>query len=93
MTSTFEKIIDIGTNDLHLARTSSIGGKSINYCGRWDGDAGTFEAVDGGVSSFSVSVLSVPGTNNVYVCGSFTQAGGSVSGNKIAYHNGTEWSK
>lgn len=92
MTSSFEKIIDIGTNYLHLARTSNIGGTAIDYLGRWDGTANTFASVGGGVSAFSLGTVSVPGTDNVYVCGSFTLAGGSVSVNKIAYWNGSSWS-
>ena len=92
MTSSFEKIIDLGTNYLHLTRTTSIpGGSALNYIGRWDGNAGTFESVGGGVSAFSLGCVSVPGTDNVYVCGSFNMAGGSVTVNRIAYWNGTSW--
>lgn len=92
MTSTFEKIIDLGTHYLFLARTLSVPGATLNYIGRWDGQAGTFTSVGGGVSAFSVGCVSVPGTDNVYVCGSFTTAGGSVTVNQIAYWNGSTWS-
>jgi hypothetical protein len=92
MTSTFEKIINLGTNYLFLSRTLSVPGATLNYIGRWNGNAGTFESVGGGVSSFSVGCISVPSSDNVYVCGSFTTAGGSVSVNRIAYWNGSSWS-
>jgi len=91
MSSTFEKIIDLGTNYLFLSRTTSIPGSTLNWIGRWDGNAGTFASVGGGVSSFSIACASVPGTDSVYVCGSFTTAGGSVPVNRIAFWNGSAW--
>lgn len=91
MTSTFEKIIDLGTNYIHLVRNVNVAGSNIEWIGRWDGNAGTFESVGGGTSSFTLGVVSVPGTDNVYVCGAFSQVGGSVSANRIAYYNGSSW--
>lgn len=91
MTSSFEKILYLGSNYLYIARTNSLGGENINYAGRWDGSANAHEAIDDGVGSFSVAICSVPNTDNVYVSGSFVQAGGSVTVNKIAYYNGTSW--
>jgi hypothetical protein len=91
MTSTFDKVISLGTDYLYVTRGSTLGGSSINSVGKWNGNAGTTEAVDSGVNGFGLVILAGPSSDDVYVGGTMTLAGGSLAVNKIAYFNGTEW--
>jgi hypothetical protein len=88
--SSFNNIFNLDANYVYVTRSSTVGGNTVNYIGKWDGSADTIAPLANGVNNISVATI-IPETGKVYVCGEFTQAGGSVDVNRIAYYNGTSW--
>ncbi|GAB3857170.1 hypothetical protein GCM10028822_30440 [Hymenobacter terrigena] len=72
---------------------TQAGGVAANRVARWNGTAwsslgtGTANGISGGL----VFALAVAGNGDVYVGGTFTQAGGATA-NRVARWNGTAWS-
>ena len=85
-----------GTNNLFVGGSfTSVDGSSIsaNYIASWTGNSwnilGTTSS-NNGVNG-AVYALAMNGTNNLFVGGSFTNVGGSISANYIASWNGNSW--
>jgi hypothetical protein len=91
MTSTFDKVFSLGSDNLYVTRSSSLAGITINNVGEWDGTASGLSMVSNGVNALGLAILAGPGANDVYVSGTFTQAGGDTTVNHIAYFNGSNW--
>lgn len=85
------------SNNLYAGGSfTNAGGNAATNVARWDGTNWLgFGAVRGGTNlflgSFVVAALAIDGTGNVYVGGTFTNAGG-IGANNIARWDGTNWS-
>lgn len=71
---------------------TQAGGAAANRVARWSGTAwSSLGTVFGNGVNGPVAVLAVAGNGDVYVGGSFTQAGGAAA-NRVARWDGTAWS-
>lgn len=92
-TSTFDQIILVGSDCIYVVRSSSLGGNTVNWIGRWDGGADTIAPVGGGLTGISLAVCRGASDNQIYVGGGITStADSTVSLNRVAYYNGSNWS-
>lgn len=91
MSASFNQIISLDTNYLYITRSGSVAGKTINSVGRWDGSANTMDAVLNGVNALGISIINGPASDDLFVAGTFTQAGGSVPVNRVAYYYNNTW--
>jgi hypothetical protein len=82
-----------GSGNLYAGgQFASAGGVTVNSIAKWDGSQWT--AMDGGMGyQFTPRVLALEmdGSGNLYVGGSFSEAG-SVAANRIAKWDGSQWS-
>ena len=82
-----------GSNIYAGGRFTTAGGVSVNNIAVWNASSSSWSALGTGITATSYPVvysITISG-NNVYVGGSFTNAGG-VSVNNIAVWNGVSWS-
>ncbi|MDB5270732.1 MAG: hypothetical protein JWP58_3772 [Hymenobacter sp.] len=85
-------VVQVGTDTYVAGSFTIVGNVVANRVARWNGTTwvslgtGTANGVDG-----TVNALAVDGTGNVYVGGSFTNAGGNPA-SRVARWNGTAWS-
>lgn len=64
MTSTFDKVIALGSDNLYLTRSTTVAGTTINNVGSWDGQSGGLSMVSNGVNALGLAILAGPNTND-----------------------------
>jgi hypothetical protein len=83
-----------GSGNLYVGGAfTSAGGVSANRIAKWNGSAWSAlgSGMDNGTNPARVDALVCDGSNNLYACGYFTNAG-AVSASNIAEWNGNVWS-